>query len=192
MQNIPRSGAVRRARCIATATVFSRGFERLSDRYRSAVQWVLKRRLALMGAYAVLVGLLALLFVKVAHELLPQEDQGRAQLQYTLPPGATLPRTMAALAKIENYFLTEEREDVPIVYAVVGQSQAGSGQNAGRGFIALAPWDERKGPEAQRRRDHAAGFGQAGCGTARRRVLCAESTASARHGPVEWPSPWSC
>ncbi len=124
---------------------FSTGFERLSDRYRSAVQWVLKRRLALMGVYAVLLALLALLFVKLPTSFLPNEDQGRAQLQYTLPPGATLPRTMAALAEIEKYFLTQETRDVPIVYAIVGQSQAGSGQNAGRGFIALAPWDERKG-----------------------------------------------
>src|SRR6185369_8623808 len=27
--------------------------------------------------------------------------------------------------------------------AVVGQSQAGAGQNAGRGFIAFAPWNQR-------------------------------------------------
>ncbi len=43
--------------------------------------------------------------------------------------------------------MTEEAKDVPIVFAIVGQSQAGAGQNAGRGFIALAPWDERKGTQ---------------------------------------------
>jgi len=126
---------------------FFRGFERFSDGYRVAVQWVLHRPLALSLAYLALAGALALLFVKLPTSFLPQEDQGRATLQYTLPPGATLPRTLAALREIEHYFLTEESKDVPIVYAVVGQSQAGTGQNAGRGFIALAPWDERKGKQ---------------------------------------------
>ncbi len=126
---------------------FLRGFERLADRYRGAVQWVLRRPVTMMGTYLLFAGLLALLFAKLPTSFLPQEDQGRAQLQYTLPPGATLPRTLAALAEIERYFMTEEGRDVPIVFAVVGQSQAGSGQNAGRGFIALAPWDERKGRE---------------------------------------------
>ncbi|HTQ35652.1 MAG TPA: efflux RND transporter permease subunit [Steroidobacteraceae bacterium] len=124
---------------------FFHGFERFSDAYRVAVQWVLGRRLVLMLVYVLLAGMLGLLFAKLPTSFLPQEDQGRATLQYTLPPGATMPRTLAALRVIEHYFLTEEHQDVPIVYAVVGQSQAGSGQNAGRGFIALAPWNERKG-----------------------------------------------
>jgi multidrug efflux pump len=124
---------------------FHAGFERLAERYRGAVRWVLDRQLALAAVYLLLVGLLALLFVKLPTSFLPAEDQGRAQLQYTLPPGATLPRTMTALHEIERYFREEESKDVPIVFAIVGQSQAGSGQNAGRGFIALAPWDERAG-----------------------------------------------
>src|ERR1700712_2288298 len=34
-----------------------------------------------------------------------------------------------------------------MVYTVSGQGQGGAGQNAGRGFIALSPWDDRKGAE---------------------------------------------
>jgi multidrug efflux pump len=123
----------------------SGGFERLSDRYREFVAWLLKRSLAVMVVYALLVGALLALFLRLPTSFLPAEDQGRAQLQYTLPPGATLPRTIEAVKKIEQYFLTQETRDVPIVFLILGQSQAGSGQNAGRGFIALAPWDERKG-----------------------------------------------
>jgi multidrug efflux pump len=137
------SGAVRAMHAFGDR--FYGGFERLADHYREGVHWVLQRPRSLLGVYLLLGVLLALLFTRLPTSFLPQEDQGRAQLQFTLPPGATLPRSLAAMNEIEHYFLTDERRDVPLVYAVVGQSQAGSGQNAGRGFVALAPWDERKG-----------------------------------------------
>jgi multidrug efflux pump len=129
---------------------FTAGFERMSDRYREVVRWLLDRPWPTMFVYALFIAGLAFAFVKLPTSFLPAEDQGRAQLQYTLPPGATLPRTMQAVRQIENYFLTKESQDVPIVFTIAGQGQAGAGQNAGRGFIALAPWDQRKG------RDHSA------------------------------------
>jgi len=122
-------------------------FERLSDRYRDSVRVVLDNPKRVMATYVLLVGMLVVVFAFLPTSFLPVEDQGRAQLQYTLPPGATLPRTMEAVEKIEHYFMTEEKQDVPVVFMIVGQSQAGAGQNAGRGFVALAPWDERKGKE---------------------------------------------
>jgi multidrug efflux pump len=127
--------------------VFFNWFERLSDRYRDSVRMVLDRPKQFMGIYVVLIGLLVVVFAWLPTSFLPVEDQGRAQIQYSLPPGATMPRTMQAVREIENYFMTEESRDVPVVFTIVGQSQAGAGQNAGRGFVALAPWDKRKGKE---------------------------------------------
>jgi multidrug efflux pump len=124
---------------------FFEGFERLADRYREAVRQVLDHATPVMLVYLVLVGLLVAVFLYLPTSFLPVEDQGRAQIQYTLPPGATMPRTMQAVRQIERYFLTEERQDVPVIFTIVGQSQAGAGQNAGRGFFALAPWAVRKG-----------------------------------------------
>ncbi|MET0291207.1 MAG: efflux RND transporter permease subunit, partial [Steroidobacteraceae bacterium] len=124
---------------------FMAAFERLSDRYRDFVRRVLARPIPVLIAYALLTAALAVLFLRLPTSFLPVEDQGRAQLQYTLPPGATLPRMMTAVHEIEQYFLQEEKQDVPIVFTIVGSSNAGAGQNAGRGFIALAPWDQRKG-----------------------------------------------
>jgi multidrug efflux pump len=123
----------------------SGGFEGLSDRYRNGVAWLLKHSIWVMTTYALLAGVLLLLFLRLPTSFLPAEDQGRAQLQYTLPTGATFPRTMEAVRTIEQYFLTQERRDVPIVFLILGQNQAGAGQNTGRGFIALAPWDQREG-----------------------------------------------
>jgi multidrug efflux pump len=52
---------------------------------------------------------------------------------------------MAAVQQIEHYFLTQEKANIGAVYTVIGQSQAGAGQNAGRGFMAFTPWEDRKG-----------------------------------------------
>ncbi|HEU4591268.1 MAG TPA: efflux RND transporter permease subunit [Steroidobacteraceae bacterium] len=124
---------------------FQRGFERMADRYREAAAQVLRHGRVASGVYLILVALLALAFWILPKSFLPSEDQGRAALQYTLPPGATMERTLAVAKEIERYFMDEEQENVSLIFTVLGSSQAGSGQNAGRGFIALAPWDVRSG-----------------------------------------------
>jgi multidrug efflux pump len=124
---------------------FHHGFERLAERYRGWVTQVLDHGRIATAAYLLLVCMLVVAFYILPKSFLPNEDQGRAQLQYTLPPGATMERTLAAVHAIEHYFLTEEKKNVTTIFAVVGQSQAGAGQNAGRGFVAFAPWSERTG-----------------------------------------------
>ena len=84
-----------------------------------------KMRLAML-VYAGLVLILVVVFLRLPTSFLPQEDQGTAQIQYTLPPGATMERTLAAVKTIENYFLTKEKANVTAVYAVLGQSQQGA------------------------------------------------------------------
>jgi len=126
---------------------FNAWFERTADRYRRGVMWVIRRMRVAMIVYAVLVAVLIVVFLRLPTSFLPQEDQGVAQLQFTLPPGATMPRTLAAVKQIEAYFLTKEKANVTAVYDVLGQSQQGAGQNAGRGFLSFAPWDQRKGSD---------------------------------------------
>jgi multidrug efflux pump len=48
---------------------------------------------------------------------------------------------------VEKYFMGKEKANIGAIFTVVGGNQAGSGQNAGRGFLSLAPWDERHGSE---------------------------------------------
>jgi len=124
---------------------FQRSFERMSDRYRDSVSRFLVHGRWALAIYLLLVLALGAAFFILPKSFLPVEDQGRAQLQFTLPPGATESRTLAAVREAEHYFLNDEKDNVPIIFTIVGQSQAGAGQNAGRGFIALAPWDVRSG-----------------------------------------------
>ena len=126
---------------------FNRWFNRNADRYREGVRWVIGRPWPSGLAYAGIVLLLVVVFMTLPTSFLPAEDQGIAQLQYTLPPGAVQPRTAAAVHQIERYFLTQEKKNLSAIFTIMGAGQAGSAQNAGRGFIAFNPWDKRGGSQ---------------------------------------------
>ncbi|HTI30614.1 MAG TPA: efflux RND transporter permease subunit [Sphingomonas sp.] len=123
---------------------FNAWFARTSDRYRDRVATTIDRpRWPLIG-YGAMVAVLILIIWRLPTSFLPVEDQGRVQIQYTLPPGATQPRTIAAADAIQAYFANKMKDIVTGVYTVAGQGQAGSGQNAGRGFVILKDWGDRK------------------------------------------------
>jgi multidrug efflux pump len=123
---------------------FNAWFNRTADRYQRAVRGVVARTPIALLVYGLACLLLMLVFARLPTSFVPQEDQGQAQLQYTLAPGATQARTLAVAKAIEHYFQTAEKRDVTTVFTIVGQSFAGSGQNAGRGFIIFKPWDDRR------------------------------------------------
>ncbi|MEA3000921.1 MAG: multidrug efflux pump [Sphingomonadales bacterium] len=126
---------------------FNAWFGRSRERYRAGVAWTIGRARPMMLVYVVLTALLVFVFLRLPTSFLPSEDQGSAQLQFTLAPGATQARTLEAAKAVERYFMGKEKKNVTALFTVIGGNQAGSGQNAGRGFLALAPWDERKGKE---------------------------------------------
>ena len=123
----------------------TRWFECTSDRYRVGVQRTVDHAPLALGVYGLLVIGLVVLFYTLPSGFLPSEDQGRAQIQYTLPPGATQARTEAVAKQVQDYFQHSMRDGVDIAYTVSGLSgTGGAGQNAGRGFVHLRPWDERR------------------------------------------------
>ena len=125
---------------------FNVWFARMSDKYQKNVISTIERPQWPMLGYGALVALLIVLFWSLPSSFLPVEDQGRAQIQFTLPPGATQARTDAAARGIEAYFQDPKTQGASGVYTVSGQSGGGgAGQNAGRGFILMKPWDERHG-----------------------------------------------
>ncbi|TKD52872.1 efflux RND transporter permease subunit [Sphingomonas baiyangensis] len=126
---------------------FNRGFERTSEKYRDAVRWIFGRRILALGVYAGLCAVLVLVFLGLPSSFLPTEDQGRASFQFTLPTGATLERTLDVAAEIEEHLTRTEGENIASLYVIAGTGTGGAGQNAGRGFMNLKPWDEREGVE---------------------------------------------
>ncbi len=128
---------------------FNTNFAKTVDRYGNAVSRVVTRKWLFLLIYAGVVAILAILFVRLPTGFLPTEDQGIAQIQYNLQPGATINQTGIAQRQIERYFTGPESKNVGGFLTVAGAGGGGSagGQNAGRGFIAFKDWADRKGSE---------------------------------------------
>jgi len=126
---------------------FNDNFARGTDRYVHAVQRVVDRKGLFLAIYAVLVVLLAMLFWRLPTGFLPTEDQGAAQLQFRLPPGATQGRTREVQLAVEKYMLTDEGRNIATMFSVAGGGQGAAGQNTGQGFVNFVDWSERKGQE---------------------------------------------
>ncbi|MFZ2994667.1 efflux RND transporter permease subunit [Sphingobium sp.] len=126
---------------------FNRWFERLTNGYIRRTETVLNRRKFYWIGYVAILAILVLLFVRLPSSFLPVEDQGQVMVQITLPAGAKSSRTAAATDRVQNYFLTDEKDNVSFAFIMVGFSFQGSGENTAQGFINLAPWDDRKGAD---------------------------------------------
>ena len=128
---------------------FEENFARLVDWYHVRARHVAEAKQRPLLLYVVLVVLLALLFLRLPTGFLPSEDQGQAQLSFTLPAGATLERTQQTQRQAEAFILGHERGNVATVLTVAGAGGGGgsSGQNAGRGFMSFTNWDDRPGVE---------------------------------------------
>jgi multidrug efflux pump len=137
------------ANAIETGRVkFNAGFQRLIQWYVNNVERVVDRKWLFLAIYAGVCAILVLLFVRLPTGFLPTEDQGAITVQYRLPAGATLGRTIQVQRAIENYFLNgPEKKNVSQYFTVAGGGQGASGQNTGQAFISLAAYSQRPGKQ---------------------------------------------
>ncbi|MGB3803053.1 MAG: multidrug efflux RND transporter permease subunit [Sphingopyxis granuli] len=127
---------------------FNTRFDRTVDRYVGNVTTVVDRKWLFLAIYALLLVLLAAMFMRLPGGFLPNEDQGRVSIQFRLPAGATQARTLEVRDQIERYLLTEEKANVQSAFLIAGGGGGGaSGQNTGQGFVNLVHWDDRPGKE---------------------------------------------
>ena len=126
---------------------FNRTFERGRDRYEGGVRWVARGWGRSLLMYALIVGAMAFVFLRLPTGFLPDEDQGIMFSLVQGPPGASSARTQVALDQVRDHFLQKEGGNVQGVFTVNGFSFAGSGQNSGIAFIPLKTWEEREGAE---------------------------------------------
>jgi multidrug efflux pump len=124
---------------------FNRGFSRTAKNYEGWVARILKRTGRFMIVFALIIGVVTLMFTRLPSSFLPNEDQGFMIVNVQLPPGATQGRTLGVMEKMESYMLAQP--EVKAMVSVLGFSFSGSGQNAGLAFVTLKDWDERKGAE---------------------------------------------
>ncbi|MBJ7415057.1 MAG: efflux RND transporter permease subunit, partial [Niveispirillum sp.] len=126
---------------------FNRGFNRANQSYVSATSGVVRRSKRFLLVFAGLVAILGVLFVRLPTAFLPEEDQGIIFAMVMAPPGSTQERTMETVKQVEDYLLSQEKDNIKGVFSVGGFSFAGSGQNSAMVFIQLKDWSERNGAD---------------------------------------------
>ncbi|WBS01738.1 efflux RND transporter permease subunit [Pseudoduganella sp. SL102] len=120
---------------------FNRTFAKTATGYQGMVARIIARTGRWMLVFALLLALVAWLYVRLPSSFLPNEDQGYIITNVQLPPGASRSRTDAVLAKVDAYF--RQQPEVARTIAVAGFSFSGNGQNAGLVFVPLKDWSER-------------------------------------------------
>ena len=126
---------------------FNTLFEKSVGHYSNSVSGILRKTGRYLLLYVLIVGGMAILFLRLPTSFLPEEDQGVFMTMVQLPAGATQTRTQQVLDQIQNYYLNQEKANVESVFTVNGFSFSGQGQNSGIVFISLKPWEERPGEE---------------------------------------------
>jgi len=124
---------------------FNRFFNSTTHGYEGIAAKLVRRGGRVLIVYALIVGVVGLLYVRMPSAFLPNEDQGNLLVNVQLPPGATAPRTEAVISQVENFFM--KQPEVQSVVGVVGFSFSGTGQNAALAFVTLKDFAERKGDE---------------------------------------------
>lgn len=126
---------------------FNRTFYRLSHGYENFVGKSFAHKWLYAIAYAAIIGIMAVIFLRIPSSFLPEEDQGIMFTLVQLPAGSTLDETQAVLDKVNTYYNTQEKDNIASVFTVAGFSFSGQGQNMGLAFVRLTDWADRKGDE---------------------------------------------
>ena len=120
---------------------FNRAYDRTSKAYVRRVYASVAHVPRWMAAFAVMLVIGAFLFIKLPGSFVPEEDQGYALADIQLPPGATMARTAEVITQLDEEI--RKNPAVETALLVIGSSFTGNGENVGRAFIKLKPWNQR-------------------------------------------------
>jgi multidrug efflux pump len=126
---------------------FNRTFNASAERYERGVAKILLKGGRWLLLYLAIIGVMAFLFIRLPTSFLPLEDRGVFLTQVQLPAGSTLQQTSNVVAKVENYYMTAEKDNVVSVFSTIGAGPGGNGQNVARLFVRLKDWEERTGSD---------------------------------------------
>ncbi|MGM9802581.1 MAG: efflux RND transporter permease subunit, partial [Muribaculaceae bacterium] len=126
---------------------FDSAFGRLVDKYKSGVQFFIRRKMLVGLALVAALAALAVLINTTKTGLIPDEDTGTVMVSVTTAPGSTLSETKRVLDDVE-----QRLKGIPqiLLYAKVGgYNMMGGGQSSAGGtfIIRLKDWEEREGDE---------------------------------------------
>ncbi|KWO65620.1 efflux RND transporter permease subunit [Burkholderia ubonensis] len=126
---------------------FNRLFARGNDEYSTSLTRVVAKPARWMIAYALVTGIVALLFATLPSAYLPEEDQGSIMVTISAPVGTPASSTLKTIEAVEQYFLKQPA--VAHVMVINGFSFNGQGQNNAFAFVQLKDWSQRGSDSAQ-------------------------------------------
>ncbi|AWV02204.1 hydrophobe/amphiphile efflux-1 family RND transporter [Burkholderia sp. JP2-270] len=120
---------------------FNRLFDKGNAGYSASLARVVAKPMRWMIAYALIAGVVGLLFMTLPSSYLPEEDQGSIMVSVSAPVGTPASSTLKTVEAVEQYFLKQPA--VAHVVAVNGFSFNGQGQNNAFAFVQLKDWGQR-------------------------------------------------
>jgi hydrophobe/amphiphile efflux-1 (HAE1) family protein len=124
---------------------FNQGFDWLSDRYGTTTTKLVHRSTLMLLIYGGLLGLTAWRLTSTPTGFIPDQDQGFLIGVIQLPPGSSLERTEASVARIRKSVSQNSKILETASFAGLDGSTFSPASNSGIMFLRLAPHEERKG-----------------------------------------------
>ncbi|HEY4653267.1 MAG TPA: efflux RND transporter permease subunit [Cyclobacteriaceae bacterium] len=122
---------------------FNAGFSATTDRYVSAVKFLINRKWIAVGGLALVLAVTVLMAGNSPTGFIPTEDQGFIVYSVNLPPGASLDRTQKVMDKIDTILggveAVERRASITGLNIVANANSS----NYGVGFIRMKPHGAR-------------------------------------------------
>jgi HAE1 family hydrophobic/amphiphilic exporter-1 len=120
---------------------FNEWFERVADRYPSALSWALERRTMVLGAAAASVVLAFLIIPRLGFTWMPDINGDEFRVGFRVPPGSRIEYTLEKGREIARFL--REQPEVEFTYLSVGGGFRGTPNN-GSVFVKLRPKADRK------------------------------------------------
>jgi HAE1 family hydrophobic/amphiphilic exporter-1 len=89
-------------------SAFNEGFSALTNKYTRSVRFLIKHQVIAFGGLIIIFLLAIWMFKTTPTGFIPDEDQGFVMTTISLPPGASLSRTIGVMKNSENIIRTEE------------------------------------------------------------------------------------
>jgi HAE1 family hydrophobic/amphiphilic exporter-1 len=124
-------------------TGFNKIFEKVTGGYLKGVTFFAKKSMRIVALLVIVLFAVTLLGKKIPMGFIPEEDQGYALVNITLPPASSLQRTDEISKRVDSFLANEE--SILSYTTINGFSMlTGSYQtNSAFIFISLKPWEER-------------------------------------------------
>ncbi len=128
---------------------FNRWFDRISIKYTSGVNSLIKGTRYVMIFMVFVIISLVVLFKNKPTGFIPSEDEGRIFVTYELPEGASTTRSMETLREIQ--FRLMKVPGIKTLGGMAGMNimNFSNKSNVGTIFVTLDHWDNRQTPETQ-------------------------------------------